>query len=212
MSALVASSAGYLVEVQFERVGARVAELAGEVGPPARRDAVERRDDGHVERGAQRFEVAQGWGRADREDIGVGQEGAGFGVGVDVRVEESVRGELVVDDLFFEHRMQHNGAGARGDEALRGSDVVGERRRADHQRAAQSEAEPVGREVDHLSAPRRGGGSGRAVRRGHGGDARRLRPRPGGARNARGRAAPPSGTGLLVRRTRATGSRSGRRR
>ena len=65
------------------------------------------------------------------------------------RVEEPVGGELIVDDLFFEHRMQHDRAGAGGDETLRGGDVVGERRGADDERAAELEAEPVGREVNH---------------------------------------------------------------
>ncbi len=115
---------GDVVEVQLDRIGAGVLELAGEAGPAAGCGAVERGHDGDVEGLFQLGDLGEGGRGADGEDVGVGEERAGFGVGVDVVVEEPVGGELVGDELLLEQRVQHDCAGARVDEAACRGEVV----------------------------------------------------------------------------------------
>ena len=122
---------------------------------PAGGDAVERRDHGNVDGRADPAEVGDRGLRAEREGLRLREERARLGVVVDPAVEEAVRGELLGDDLLLEDRAHHDRAGAGGDEAAQPVEVVGERRGADDERARQLHAEPGGREVSHLGAPRR---------------------------------------------------------
>ena len=116
------------------------ASLAGDVGPPAGGDPVERRHDRDVHGGAYPLQVGDGWLGADGEGARVREERAGFGVVVDAAVDEAVHGELLGDDLLLEHRAQHDRAGAGGDELAQPVEVVGERRGADDERAAPARA------------------------------------------------------------------------
>jgi hypothetical protein len=118
---------GEVVEVQFDGIGPGSLHLGGDVGPSAGGDPVERRNDGYIDGSAHPLEMRDRGLRANGEGARVGEERSGFGVVVDVAVDEAVDGELLGKDLFLEHRAQHDRAGTGSDVVAEPRDVVRER-------------------------------------------------------------------------------------
>lgn len=102
------------VDVEFERVGARLFDEARVLDPAAGRDAVEAADDGDVHRGLGRvdeFEVARGANAVVARHLG--EVGERLGRRVGAVVERGVEREAFEVDLLLEERVHHDGRGAR---------------------------------------------------------------------------------------------------
>ena len=137
------------INIQFDRLGAGLLDLAGQLHPAAGPKAIEAGDHRHPQPGP---------GLADQIEIGLGtavaegpfrQVAEGLGIAVATSDGVAVQLQLVALDLLFKQGMEHDRAGPGQLERLElGQAFAQGRRRPHHQRVAQLQAQVGGGEID----------------------------------------------------------------
>ena len=140
---------GDLVEVQLERVGARLLDQAGVFDPAAERGAVETRDHRDAQTPLGRGDPLQIRVRTHLVTLEIGQVVERFGEDTGARLERVVDRERIARELFLEERGQHHRGHAGIFESPQAVERAGERRRRGDQRRAQHETEVMTRQIRH---------------------------------------------------------------